>query len=110
MPDEGFGIGGEYGPYKQSERKHLYRQYAEQLIESGHAYYAFDTTEELDEMRKRHSKSGDSNRQYSAVTRLEMKNSLSLSPSEVQEYLKQEVPYVIRLNVPENEDIAFDDG
>jgi glutamyl-tRNA synthetase len=109
MPDEGFSLGGEYGPYKQSERQHLYRKYAEQLVESGHAYYAFDTTEELDEMRKRHSKSGDSDRQYSAATRLEMKNSLSLSDSEVQENLQQGVPYVIRLNVPENEEIEFHD-
>lgn len=109
MPNEGFSLGGEYGPYKQSERKHLYRKYAEQLVESGHAYYAFDTTEELDEMRKRHSKSGDSDRQYSAATRLEMKNSLSLSDSEVQENLQQGVPYVIRLNVPENEEIEFHD-
>jgi glutamyl-tRNA synthetase len=109
MPDEGFSLGGEYGPYKQSERQHLYRKYAEQLVESGHAYYAFDTTEELDEMRKRHSKSGDSDRQYSAATRLEMKNSLSLSESEVQENLQQGVPYVIRLNVPENEEIEFHD-
>jgi glutamyl-tRNA synthetase len=109
MPDEGFSIGGDYGPYKQSERKHLYRQYAEQLIKTGHAYYAFDTPEEINEMRARHSKSGDSDRQYGVATRLEMKNSLSLSKSEVQEKLKQGVPYVIRLNVPENEEITFND-
>ena len=109
MPDEGFGIGGEYGPYKQSERKHLYRQYADQLIESGHAYYAFDTPEELVEMRERLEKAGDSDRQYSAANRLGMRNSLSLSSDEVQENLKQGVPYVIRLKVPENEDIEFND-
>lgn len=109
FPDEGFSIGGDFGPYKQSERKDLYRKYAEQLIETGHAYYAFDTPEEISEMRDRHSKSGDSDRQYSAATRMEMKNSLSLSESEVQEKLKQGVPYVIRLNVPENEEIKFHD-
>ena len=109
MPNEGFGIGGEYGPYKQSERKHLYRKYADQLIESGHAYYAFDTPEELVEMRKRLEEAGDSDRQYSAANRLGMKNSLSLSPSEVQDYLKQGSPYVIRLKVPENEEIEFND-
>lgn len=109
MPGEGFGIGGEYGPYKQSERKHLYRQYADQLIESGHAYYAFDTSEELVEMRERLEKAGDSDRQYSAANRLGMRNSLSLSSDEVQENLKQGVPYVIRLKVPENEDVEFND-
>ena len=109
MPDEGYGIGGEYGPYKQSERKELYRKYAEQLVESGHAYYAFDTTEELVAMREKHIKAGGSDRQYNAATRLEMKNSLSLSGSEVEEYLKRGVPYVIRLNVPENEEIEFND-
>lgn len=109
MPDEGFGIGGEYGPYKQSERKDLYRQYAEQLIESGNAYYAFDSSEDLVAMREKHVKAGGSDRQYNAATRLEMKNSLSLSPSEVEENLKQGVPYVIRLNVPTNEEIKFDD-
>ncbi len=56
--DEGVGAGGEYGPYRQSERKALYHQYAQQLIESGHAYYAFDTTEELDAYRKEFESTG----------------------------------------------------
>ena len=56
--DEGVGVGGEFGPYRQSERKEMYRQFADQLINSGHAYYAFDTTEELEEMRERMKKAG----------------------------------------------------
>lgn len=109
VPDEGFGSGGEYGPYKQSERKHLYRQYAEQLIESGHAYYAFDTTEELTQMRERLTKEGSSDRQYSTGTRMTMNNSLTLSEEEVQSRITAAQPYVIRLKVPENEMIVFED-
>lgn len=109
MPDEGFGLGGEYGPYKQSERKHLYKEYAEQLIESGHAYYAFDTPEELNEMRENLKKSGATELHYNAISRTGMKNSLSLSADEVQENLDKGVPYVIRLKVPSNEEISFND-
>jgi glutamyl-tRNA synthetase len=109
IPNEGFGIGGDLGPYRQSERKEIYRKYAEQLIESGHAYYAFDSSEELEAMRNMQIEAGSSERQYNAATRSGMKNSLTLSPDEVQEKLKQGLPYVIRLNVPENEEIQFDD-
>jgi glutamyl-tRNA synthetase len=109
MPNEGFGIGGEYGPYKQSERKHLYREYAEQLIESGHAYYAFDTSEELVAMREELTKTSVTTRQYDASSRMSMKNSLSLSPAEVQEKLDNGVPYVIRLKVEPDEEIQFND-
>lgn len=109
MPDEGFGAGGDFGPYRQSERKEIYRQYAEQLIASGHAYYAFDSSEELEAMRNMQIKEGGSERQYNAATRSSMKNSLTLSSDEVQENLEKGLPYVIRLNVPANEDILFDD-
>jgi len=69
LNDEGPNVGGPYAPYRQSERKPMYRQYAEQLVASGHAYYAFDTTQELDEMRERMKNSGVPNPQYNAVTR-----------------------------------------
>src|SRR5690625_4237187 len=68
-PDEGPQNPGDYGPYRQSERQELYQKYAQQLIDDGHAYYAFDTTEELIEMRKRLQKSGNPSPKYDAITR-----------------------------------------
>lgn len=108
-PDEGQGVGGDFGPYKQSERKHLYREYADKLIEAGHAYYAFDTPEELDEMRERLKRAKVAAPQYNAVTRETMKNSLSLSSDEVAKRLADGENYVIRLKVPRNEEIRFED-
>ncbi len=108
-PDEGLSVGGEYGPYRQSERKAMYRQYADQLIESGHAYYAFDTSDELVEMRERLKKAGVPSPQYNAVTRSSMKNSLSLSAEEVQKKLDAGDPYVIRVRMPRNEEVKFED-
>jgi glutamyl-tRNA synthetase len=102
--DEGPGTGGPHAPYRQSERVARYQKYADQLVDQGHAYYAFDTEEELDELR-----SGDTSRQYDASTRLQMKNSLSLTDEEVQERLDRGVPYVIRLKVPRNETVRFPD-
>ena len=109
-PDEGIGTNvGEYGPYKQSERKHMYKQYAEQLIESGHAYYAFDTPEELDTMRERLKAAGVAAPQYNAVTRTTMKNSLTLSADEVQSRIDAGDPYIIRIKIPRNEEVRFED-
>lgn len=108
-PDEGPLKGGEYGPYRQSERKHLYKKYAEQLLEKGYAYYAFDTSEELDEMRQLAQKAGTPNWQYNHVTRGRMKNSLSLSQAETQKKLDQGDPYVIRIKLPRNEEVKFED-
>ena len=88
-PDEGVREGGPYGPYRQSERMHIYGSYAQQLLDSGHAYYAFDTTEELEEMRDRLTKEGVPNAQYNYVTRMYMKNSLVLPESEVKERLER---------------------
>src|SRR5690606_10761177 len=102
LPDEGQSIGGSYGPYKQSERKHLYRQYADKLIESGHAYYAFDTPEELDQVRDLAKKAGTPNWQYNHITRARMKNSLTLSEAEVAERLANNEAYVIRIKLPRN--------
>lgn len=109
-PDEGQGVGGEYGPYKQSERKHLYRQYADELVEKGLAYYAFDTPEELDEMRERLKRAKVAAPQYNAVTRETMKNSLTLSTDEVEKKLEAGEPYVIRLKIPRDEEVRFEDA
>ena len=101
--DEGPKAGGEFGPYKQSERKEIYRQYAEQLIESGNAYYAFDTPEELEEMRKK----SNGTFQYDSKTRMQLNNSLSLSNDIVQQKINSGTHYVIRFKTPENESISF---
>ncbi len=109
--DEGVSIGGPHEPYRQSERKELgiYKKYADQLIESGHAYYAFDTPEELDEMRKRLEAAKVVAPQYNSVTRQNMKNSVSLPEDEVKSRLSAGEPYVVRLKVPRNEEIRFHD-
>jgi len=107
--DEGVSVGGEYGPYRQSERKDLYRQYVDQMIESEHAYIAFDTPEELDEMRDRMKKAGVPSPQYNSVTRMNMKNSLTLSAEEVQRRLDAGEPYVVRIKMPRNEEVRFED-
>lgn len=107
--DEGVGVGGPHAPYRQSERKDMYRQYALKLVEAGHAYYAFDTEQELDAMRERLQKEKRDNQQYSSGTRMNMRNSLTLSASEVSDLLKANTPYVIRFKVPENEDVKVSD-
>jgi glutamyl-tRNA synthetase len=107
--DEGPEQGGEFGPYRQSERKELYIQYAEQLINSGHAYYAFDTEEELNEMRERLQQSGNPSPKYDSITRQSMKNSLTFSQDEVEKKLKNGEPYVVRLKVPRRETVRFED-
>ena len=111
VPDEGHGFGGDFGPYKQSERKEqdIYRKYAEQLIETGHAYYAFDTPEELDQMRENLKAAGVAAPQYNHITRTTMKNSISLSSEEVEKRLANGDPYVIRIRIPRNEEIKFKD-
>ena len=108
-PDEGIKAGGDFGPYRQSERKVIYQQYAQRLIESEHAYYAFDTPEDLEQMRERLKKAGVAAPQYNAITRSTMKNSLSLSADEVKQRLDSGDKYVIRLKVPINEEIRFED-
>ncbi|HMC99776.1 MAG TPA: glutamate--tRNA ligase family protein, partial [Ferruginibacter sp.] len=96
-PDESVVHGGEFAPYRQSERKAIYRQYAEQLVKDGHAYYAFDTTEELEAMRERLKKTGSHSLQYDHHSRGLMKNSLVLLPHETQKLLDEGIPYVIRI-------------
>ena len=107
--DEGASVGGDNGPYRQSERKPMYRQYAQQLLESGHAYYAFDTPEELTEMRERLKAAGMAAPQYNAVTRSGMKNSLTLSAEEVKKRLDAGDKYIVRVKMPRNEEVKFED-
>ena len=108
-PDEGPGIGGSYGPYIQSERKSSYRDFAEQLINKDKAYYAFDSAEELDQMRVEAKKMGMPNWQYNGVSRMNMKNSLTLPKSDVERLLEEGAPYVIRMKMPRNEEVRFED-
>ena len=107
--DESIINKGDYGPYRQSDRKEIYREYAEKLIEEGNAYYAFDTSEELDEMRSRMKKAGVPSPQYNSITRSSMKNSISLSEDEVKNRLNNEEKYVIRIKMPRNEEVKIHD-
>ena len=107
--DEDPWKGGEFGPYRQSERNPMYRQYADQLIEAGHAYYAFDTAEELEEMRERLKRAKVPNPQYNNAIRMTMRNSLTMSADEVQAKLDAGDPYTIRVKMPRNEEVRFKD-
>jgi len=109
MPTEGPGLGGEFGPYVQSERREMYRPYAEQLVANEKAYYAFDTSEDLDQMREQAKQMGMPNWQYNSVTRTSMKNSLTLPTDEVEKRLANGDPYTIRMKMPRNTDIRFED-
>jgi glutamyl-tRNA synthetase len=107
--DESIVNKGDYGPYRQSDRKEIYKGYAEKLIEEGNAYYAFDTSEELDEMRSRMKKAGVPSPQYNSITRSSMKNSISLSEDEVKNRLNNDEKYVIRIKMPRNEEVKIHD-
>lgn len=98
--DEGVEQGGAFGPYKQSERSALYQREIETLLSSGHAYKAFDTTEEMADLRSQAEQNG-SVWQYDASTRMSMKNSLSLSEEDVRDLENAEVPYVVRFKMPD---------
>jgi glutamyl-tRNA synthetase len=106
--DEGVNEGGNYGPYRQSDRKDLYRQYADLLINSGNAYYAFDTPEALENIRKDLEKRGQAFI-YNVSTRSKLQNSLSLPEQEWKRLIADGTPYVIRYRMPDGEDIEFDD-
>ena len=106
--DEGPEQGGPHAPYRQSERKPMYRQYAERLIDEGLAYYAFDTEEDLEQMRKR-LEASKMQPAYDAVSRMGMKNSLTLSADEVKERLERGDNYVIRIKLPRKEEVRFHD-
>ena len=107
--DEGVGVGGDAGPYVQSERKDIYAKYAQQLLDEGKAYYAFDTPEELDQMRKELEAAKVDNISYNAFTRMKMKNSITLPAEEVEERISSGQPYVIRLKVPLKDEVRFKD-
>jgi len=105
---------GSYGPYRQSERKELYRKYAEQLVKDGHAYYAFDTPEDLEKMR--HAPIGigvkteqSHTQQYDGSVRMKMKNSISLPADETKKLLDEGARHVIRIKMPEHETVTFTD-
>lgn len=108
-PDESPWNPGECGPYRQSERKPMYMEYAQKLVDDGNAYLAFDTPEELDEMRERLKAARVASPQYNSITRTSMKNSLTLPEDEVKRRIEAGDPYVIRLKVPRKEEIRLND-
>ena len=106
--DEGVHVGGPYGPYRQSERKEIYKAYAEKLIASGHAYYAFDTPEELAALRKQYE-SAKKTFVYNFEVRKSLKNSLALSKDKTRKLLEAGTPFVVRFKNPEDELIRMND-
>lgn len=108
-PDESPQKGGPYAPYRQSERKASYRQYAEQLVQAGKAYYAFDTPAELEAMREKFKTPENPSPQYDHRLRRNMRNSTTLSAEETQQLLAANTPHVIRIKMPDNENVSFED-
>lgn len=108
-PDESPIKKGLFGPYRQSERKEIYRQYADQLVKNEYAYYAFDTPEELEKMRHNYTTEENPSPQYDHNVRMQMQNSLSLTKSESNDLITSGIPYVIRIKVPTNETVSFND-
>ncbi len=106
--DEGFTAGGPYGPYRQSERKEIYREYAAMLVDRGLAYLAFDTPEELDALRKEAEKTNKAFT-YNALNRDRLNNSIALPEEEVKEKIHAGIPHVIRFRMPDDHWIEFDD-
>lgn len=106
--DEGVSVGGKFAPYRQSERKEMYRKYAEQLIASGHAYYAFDTSAELDAIRKQ-AETAKGAFSYDSTSRMKLNNSLTVTKEETERRIASGDHYVIRLKVPENTEVKFTD-
>ena len=102
--DEGVGYGGNHAPYRQSERKDIYRKYVEQLLSDGKAYIAFDTPEELEAKRKEIP-----NFQYDASTRMQMRNSLTLPKEEIDRLIAEGKQYVVRFKVEPGEDVHVND-
>lgn len=108
-PDEGFSAGGDLGPYRQSERADTYRDYALKLVESGHAYYAFDTPEEMDAIRAQHEEEKKTF-VYNNQTRKHLNNSLALSAQESDAIMATGAPFVVRFKMPEDETVSIDDA
>lgn len=103
-PDESPSVGGDYGPYRQSERRELYQKYSQSLLDSGHAYYAFDTPEELDAARE-----ADPTFKYDAQARMRMRNSLTMDTDAVQQAISEGVPHVVRLKVEPGNEVTIKD-
>ena len=108
-PDEGPLQGGPFAPYRQSERKAIYGDYVQELLNKGKAYYAFDTVDSLQKMRQRQAEIGVEAPKYNALTRMGMENSLTLSANEVKARLMRKVPFVVRLLVDPRAKIRFQD-
>lgn len=108
QPDEGVAEGGPHAPYRQSERKAIYKQYADELIAKGHAYYAFDSAETLEQLRKEAESRGEAFA-YNALCRTKLQTSLALPADEVRARIERGEPYVIRFKTPENRVVEMDD-
>lgn len=108
-PDESPSKGGDYAPYTQSQRKELYIEHVIRLVEEGKAYYAFDTPQELDEMRERLKAAKANSLNYNSISRNTMQNSLTLSKQEVDKKISSGVPYVVRIKVPSKQEIRLND-
>lgn len=102
--DEGVSFGGKYGPYRQSERREIYKEYVQQLLEEGKAYYAFDTPEELEAKRAE-----GSNFQYDSHTRMQMRNSLTLPKEEVERLISEGEQYTVRFKIEPGQEIHIND-
>jgi glutamyl-tRNA synthetase len=109
IPDEGTKFGGDFGPYRQSERRAIYQAEVQKLLANGSAYYAFDTSEELEAMRDKLTVQGVHDTQYGIKTRISMRNALTLSTEEVEDLLAKKTPYVIRLKVESKQSIEIED-
>lgn len=107
--DEGPDIGGPYAPYRQSERYDIYPKYAKQLVDDDKAYYCFDTPDDIEDMKAKLFQKGVASPQYDHTTRMMMKNSLTMSPEEVQDLMSKKVPFVIRVKFPPDEIITVTD-
>ncbi len=109
QPDEGPGYNGNYGPYRQSDRKEKYSDFAFKLVEEGRAYYAFDSVEELENMRERLKEEGHSNLTYNSVSRKDMCNSLMMDADQLKQRLENNEPFVIRMKIPEEGEVMISD-
>ena len=108
-PDESPQLGGDFGPYRQSERLIIYRKYVDQLLAAGHAYYAFDTPNELTAMREKLQEEKAAVQQYGIDTRMKMRNSLTIGNEETEKLIEDGTPYVVRIKVPESQTVVVND-
>lgn len=108
IPDESPKHGGNYGPYRQSERRDIYDKYTEEILKTDYAYIAFDTPEELEKVRAEYEAKGEVF-SYNHLTRNHLRNSVSLSKEEVQALLEAKVPYVVRFKMPIDRTINLED-